>query len=118
MLLPIWLIAEVYARDRGPRAALLQSPDSFRALTKTERPAAPATLSAAAAPLRSYPQETLLEDGTMRNFVKLMIALGLGAVLSGCVVAPVGPPRAYVGVGVVAPPVVVVRGYYGGYWHH
>jgi hypothetical protein len=54
----------------------------------------------------------------MRSIVKLMIALSAGAVLAGCVVAPVGPPRAYVGVGVVAPaPVVVVRGYYGGYWH-
>lgn len=52
----------------------------------------------------------------MRSIVKLLIALGLGAVLSGFVVTPVGPPRAYVGV--VAPPVVVVRGYYGGYWHH
>lgn len=60
----------------------------------------------------------------MRSIVKLMMALGLGAVLAGCVVAPVGPPRrAYVGVGVIAPaPVVVVRGYYGGYyggyWRH
>lgn len=53
----------------------------------------------------------------MRSIVKLLISLGLGAVLSGCVVAPIGPPRAYVGVGVVAPPVVVVHGYYGGYWH-
>jgi hypothetical protein len=52
----------------------------------------------------------------MRGIVKLLIALGLGAALSGCVVAPVGPPRAYVGVGVVAPaPVVVVREGY--YWH-
>jgi hypothetical protein len=60
-----------------------------------------------------------MEDRIMRSIVKLMIALGIGAVLSGCVVAPVGPPRAYVGVGVVAPaPVVVVRGYYGGYWRH
>ena len=50
----------------------------------------------------------------MRGIVKLLIALGFGVVLSGCVVAPVGPPRGYVGVGVVAPaPVVVVR---GGYW--
>ena len=55
----------------------------------------------------------------MRSIVKLVIALGVGAVLSGCVVAPVGPPRGYVGVRVVAPaPVVVVRGYYGGYWRH
>jgi hypothetical protein len=54
----------------------------------------------------------------MRSIVKLMIALSVSAVLSGCVIVPVGPPRAYVGVGVVAPaPVVVVRGYYGGYWH-
>jgi hypothetical protein len=53
----------------------------------------------------------------MRSIVKLMIALGAGALLAGCVVAPVGP-RGYVGVGVVAPaPVVVVHGYYGGYWH-
>jgi hypothetical protein len=54
----------------------------------------------------------------MRGFVKLLIALGIGAALSGCVVAPVGPPRAYVGVGVVAPaPVVVVReGYYWRRW--
>ena len=57
----------------------------------------------------------------MRSIVKLMIALGLGALLAGCVVVPVGRPRAYVGV--VAPaPVVVVHGYYGGgyyggYWH-
>lgn len=55
----------------------------------------------------------------MRSIVKLMIALGIGVVVSGCVVAPVGPRHAYVGVGVVAPaPVVVVRGYYGGYWRH
>jgi hypothetical protein len=55
----------------------------------------------------------------MRSIVKLMIALGFGAVLSGCVVAPVGPGRGYVAVGVVAPaPVVVVHGYYGGYWRH
>lgn len=51
----------------------------------------------------------------MRGIVKLLLALGFGAAVSGCVVAPVGPPRAYVGVGVVAPaPVVVVHGYY---WH-
>ena len=54
----------------------------------------------------------------MRGIVKLLIALDLGAALAGCVVAPVGPPRGYVRVGVVAPaPVVVVRGgyYYRGW---
>ena len=47
----------------------------------------------------------------MRVLVKLAIALAFAAVLTGCVVAPVGPPRrAYVSVGVVAPaPVVVYR---------
>jgi hypothetical protein len=46
----------------------------------------------------------------MRTIVKLLIALTFATMLSGCVVAPVGPPRAYVGVGVVAPaPVVVYR---------
>jgi hypothetical protein len=59
----------------------------------------------------------------MRALVKLLIVLGPAAALSGCVVAPVGPPRAYVGVGIVAPaPVVVVRGgyYYPGpyYYRH
>jgi hypothetical protein len=44
----------------------------------------------------------------MRAIVKLLIALAFGATLTGCVVAPVGPPRAYVGVGVVAPAPVVV----------
>jgi hypothetical protein len=57
----------------------------------------------------------------MRGIVKLLLAVGLGAALSGCVVAPVGPPRAYVGVGVVAPaPVVVLHGWYyyrGGYYY-
>jgi len=33
-------------------------------------------------------------------------------VLAGCVVAPVGPPRGYVGAAVIAPVVVV----HGGYW--
>lgn len=44
----------------------------------------------------------------MRAIVKLLIALAFGAALTGCVVAPVGPPRAYVGVGFVAPAPVVV----------
>lgn len=44
----------------------------------------------------------------MRTIVKLLIALSLGAALAGCVVAPLGPPRAYVGVGVIAPAPVVV----------
>jgi hypothetical protein len=48
----------------------------------------------------------------MRNIVKLLVALGLVAAMSGCVVAPVGPPRPVVAVGVIAPaPVVVVHGY-------
>ena len=54
----------------------------------------------------------------MRTIVKLLIALGLGTALAGCVVAPVGPPRGYVRVGVVTPaPVLVVRGgyYYRGW---
>jgi hypothetical protein len=55
----------------------------------------------------------------MRGIVKSLVALGLVAALSGCVVAPVAvPARAYVGVGVVAPaPVVVYRGgYYYRHW--
>ncbi|HTC16190.1 MAG TPA: hypothetical protein VK695_10360 [Steroidobacteraceae bacterium] len=51
----------------------------------------------------------------MRSLVKWLIALGLGVALSGCVVAPGGPPRPYVGVGVIAPAPVVVVG--GGYYH-
>jgi len=52
----------------------------------------------------------------MRSIVKLLTGLAAAAVLSGCVVVPYGRPHAYVGV--VAPaPVVVVHGYYGGYWH-
>jgi hypothetical protein len=53
----------------------------------------------------------------MRSFVKLLVALGLTAALAGCVVAPVAPARAYVGVGVVAPaPVVLYHGYYYRHW--
>ena len=51
----------------------------------------------------------------MRSIVKVLIALGFAAALSGCVVAPVGPPRPYA-VGVVAPAPVVVVG--GGYYYH
>ena len=51
----------------------------------------------------------------MRAIVKLLIALAFGAALSGCVVAPVGPRHAYVGVGVIAPAPVVIYG--GGYYH-
>jgi hypothetical protein len=52
----------------------------------------------------------------MRSIVKLLVSVGLGAALSGCVVAPVAvPARAYVGVGVVAPAPVVV--YRGGYYY-
>ena len=50
----------------------------------------------------------------MKTMLRLLVAAALGAALSGCVVAPLGPPhRGYVGV-VVPPPVVVVR---GGYYH-
>ncbi len=50
----------------------------------------------------------------MKTILKLLAAAALGAALSGCVVAPLGPARrAYVGV-VVRPPVVVVG---GGYYH-
>jgi len=49
----------------------------------------------------------------MRAIVKLLIALTFAAALGGCVVAPIGPRRAYVGV--VAPAPVVVVG--GGYYH-
>jgi hypothetical protein len=52
----------------------------------------------------------------MRGIVKLLIALGFGAALSGCVVAPIGPPRAYVGVVAPAPVVVVRGGYYYRHW--
>ena len=47
--------------------------------------------------------------------VKLLCAAALGAALSGCVVVPAGPPRAYVRVAVPAPVVVVRAGYYR-YW--
>lgn len=50
------------------------------------------------------------EELSMKTVVKMLIVLGFGAALAGCVVAPYGRPRGYV----VAPaPVVVVHpGYY------
>ena len=45
----------------------------------------------------------------MRIIVKLLIGLAFGAALTGCVVAPVGPPRGYVGVVAPAPVVVYHR---------
>jgi hypothetical protein len=47
----------------------------------------------------------------MNTFLKLLIVLGFGASLAGCVVVPYGRPRAY-----VAAPVVVVHPYYGRRW--
>ncbi len=51
----------------------------------------------------------------MKGFARVLIGLGLGGLLAGCVVAPVGPGRAYVGV---AAPVVVVRPYYYGHYYY
>ncbi|MBV8145991.1 MAG: hypothetical protein JO184_13385 [Gammaproteobacteria bacterium] len=53
----------------------------------------------------------------MRALGKLLLILALAAALTGCVIAPLGPPRPYVGAAVVVPaPVVVVHGGY--YWRH
>lgn len=52
----------------------------------------------------------------MRSIVKLLLALCFGVTLAGCVVAPVGRPRAYVGVVAPAPVVVVRGGYYYRSW--
>ena len=53
----------------------------------------------------------------MRGIVRLLVALSLAAALSGCIVAPLGPPRPYVAAAVVVPPPVVV--FHGGYyWRH
>lgn len=49
----------------------------------------------------------------MQGLTKLLIGLGFAALLSGCVVAPVRPVRAYVGV---APAAVVVHPYHGYYY--
>ena len=53
----------------------------------------------------------------MPRIVRLLFALSLGALLAGCVVAPLGPPRPNVAAAVVVPaPVVVFHGGY--YWRH
>jgi hypothetical protein len=52
------------------------------------------------------------ENRTMRAITKLLILFGLGATLSGCVVAPYGP-RPYGYVAAPAPAVIVRPGYYG-----
>jgi hypothetical protein len=53
----------------------------------------------------------------MPRSVKLLVALSLAAALTGCVVAPLGPPRPYVAAAVVVPaPLVVFHGGY--YWRH
>ncbi len=52
----------------------------------------------------------------MKTLAKLLILAGLGATLTGCVVAPYGPrPHAYVAV--PAPVVVVHPGYYHRYYY-
>jgi hypothetical protein len=65
-------------------------------------------LSALAGQARFYAQVKTKGLCPMRTIVKLLIALAFGAALAGCVVAPIGPPRPYVGVGVIAPAPVVV----------
>jgi len=58
-----------------------------------------------------------MRSGNMPGIVKLVVALTLAAALTGCVVAPLGPPRPYVAAAVMVPaPVVVVHGGY--YWRH
>ena len=48
--------------------------------------------------------ERQAEDRVMKSLVKVLILLGIGASLAGCVVAPYGRHRGY-----VAAPVVVVH---------
>jgi hypothetical protein len=50
----------------------------------------------------------------MHCLTKLLIGLCFSALLSGCVVAPARPGRAYIGVA----PAVVVHPYYGGHYYH
>ena len=74
-------------------------------------------LSAAASGARSPYQVERMRSGNMPGIVKLVVALTFAAALTGCVVAPLGPPRPYVAAAVVVPaPVVVVHGGY--YWRH
>jgi hypothetical protein len=68
------------------------------------------SLSAAEVGARCQVQVNAKGMCPMRAIVRVLLAVSLGAALAGCVIAPVGPRRAYVGVGVVAPaPVVVYR---------
>jgi len=53
----------------------------------------------------------------MLRLTRFLIAASVAAALGGCVVAPLDPPRGYVGVGVdVGTPYVQERGYYGPYY--
>lgn len=51
----------------------------------------------------------------MRNLARVLAATALIAALAGCVVAPVGRPRAFIGLGVEAP-VLAPGAYYGPYY--
>jgi branched-subunit amino acid ABC-type transport system permease component len=55
-----------------------------------------------------------MRSGNMPRMVKVLVALSLAAVLAGCVVAPLGPPRPYAAAAVVVPAPVVV--FHGGYY--
>ncbi len=82
-----------------------------------QRPPGASLLSAAAGSARSPHQVKPIRIGNMPAIVKLLLALSVAAALSGCVVAPLGPPRPYVAAAAVVPaPVVVVHGGY--YWRH
>ena len=50
----------------------------------------------------------------MLSLARFLVALAAAAALTGCVVAPVGPPRGYVGVGVDVGGGYYNRGYYRG----
>jgi hypothetical protein len=58
------------------------------------------------APVHAFINSDGSEELSMKTIVKMLVVLGFGAALAGCVVAPYGHPRGYV----VAPaPVVVVH---------